>query len=171
MSAQKSRSFRWPAYDLGLAALTIAFALPLVAYALIGLNMRYSGDDYCYAGLFRQQGFLRTITDTYTGPSPFHGNRVSLTISSGIADAVGPAASAILPTLVLVLWLGGLVLLFRGIAGAARAHPSWGIHHIGYSTDRPRCCAVVVLAIGHVSLSHAAYYLPLRRSHHHQTNP
>jgi len=119
MSAQKSRSFHRPAYDLGLVALTVAFALPLAAYALIGLNMRYSGDDYCYAGLFRQQGFLRTITDTYTGSSPFHGNRVSLTISSGIADAVGPTASAILPALVLVLWLLGLVLLIRGIAAAA----------------------------------------------------
>ena len=119
MSTQKSRSFRRPAYKLGLVALTVAFAVPLVAYALIGLNMRYSGDDYCYAGLFRQEGFLRTITDTYRGPSPFHGNRVSLTISSGIADSVGPAANAILPGLVLVLWLGGLVLLFRGIAAAA----------------------------------------------------
>ena len=119
MSAQKSRSCRWPAYDLGLVALTVAFAVPLVAYALNGVNMRYSGDDYCYAGLFRQQGFLRTITNTYTNPSPFHGNRVSLTISSGVADAVGPAASAILPALVLVLWLVGLVLLFRGIAAAS----------------------------------------------------
>ena len=119
MSEQKSQAFRWQAYDLGLAALMLAFAIPLVAYALTGTNMRYSGDDYCYAGLFRQQGLLRTITDTYTGASPFHGNRVSLTISSGVADAVGPTASAVLPALVLVLWLLGLVLLFRGIATAA----------------------------------------------------
>lgn len=119
MSAQKPRPFRRPVYDLGLVALTVAFAVPLVAYALTGVNMRYSGDDYCYAGLFRQQGFLRTIAKTYTSPSPFHGNRVSLTISSGVADAVGPAASAILPALVLVLWLVGLIFLFRGIAAAS----------------------------------------------------
>ena len=118
MSAEEPRAHRWRSYDLALIGLTLAFATPLLAFALTGVNMRYSGDDYCYAGLFRQEGFIQTILNTYTGPSPFHGNRVSLTISSGIADLIGPAASAVLPALALLLWLVGLVLLFRAIAYA-----------------------------------------------------
>ena len=118
MSTEEPRSRRWESYDLALIGLTLAFAAPLAAFAVTGLNMRYSGDDYCYAGLFRQQGLLQTIWNTYTGPSPFHGNRVSLTISSGIADTIGPTASAVLPALALLLWLVGLVLLLREIATA-----------------------------------------------------
>ncbi len=118
MASENPRSLRGSGYDLGLVGLALAFAAPLLAFALIGINMRYSGDDYCYAGLFRQQGFVQTILNTYAGPSPFHGNRVSLTISSGVADAIGPAASAALPVLALLLWLAGLVLLLREIATA-----------------------------------------------------
>ena len=113
MSTKEPRVRRWGGYDFALLGLTLAFAAPLAAFAVTGLNMRYSGDDYCYAGLFRQQGLLRTIWNTYTGPSPFHGNRLSLTISSGIADSIGPAASAVLPAFVILLWLIGLVLLLR----------------------------------------------------------
>ena len=118
MSTKEPRVRRWGGYDFALLGLTLAFAAPLAAFALTGLNMRYSGDDYCYAGLFRQQGLLQTIWNTYTGPSPFHGNRLSLTISSGIADTVGPAASGVLPALALLLWLIGLVLLLRVTAVA-----------------------------------------------------
>ncbi|GMR10847.1 MAG: hypothetical protein BMS9Abin28_1671 [Anaerolineae bacterium] len=118
MSAEEPRARRWRGYDLALFGLTLAFAAPLAAFAATGLNMRYSGDDYCYAGLFRQQGYLQTIWNTYAGPSPFHGNRLSLTISSGIADMIGPAASAVLPALVLLVWLIGLVLLLRETASA-----------------------------------------------------
>ena len=88
-----------------------AFAAPLLTHELIGTTMRYSGDDYCYAGLFRQHGFLETLRSTYTGPAPFNGNRFSLTVFSGLADAIGPLASAALPGLFLLLWIGGLTFL------------------------------------------------------------
>jgi hypothetical protein len=88
-----------------------AFAAPLLAHGLIGTTMRYSGDDYCYAGLFRRHGFLETLRSTYTGPAPFNGNRFSLTGFSGLADAIGPFASAALPGLILLLWIGGLTFL------------------------------------------------------------
>ncbi len=118
MSTNKQGALRSGSYDLVLSGLTLALAAPLAAFAMTGLNMRYSGDDYCYAGLYRQLGFVQTIINTYTGPSPFHGNRVSLTVSSGVADTIGPAASGVLPALVLLLWLVGLVLLLREIATA-----------------------------------------------------
>jgi len=116
MSTNKRGGRRWGGYDFALFGLTLAFAAPLTAFAITGLNMRYSGDDYCYAGLFRQQGLLRTIWNTYISLSPFNGNRVSLTISSGLADMIGPTASAVLPTFALLLWLIGLVVLLREIA-------------------------------------------------------
>lgn len=118
MSTSDPNKARWGSYQLGLIGLAVAFGAPLVAFAVTGLNMRYSGDDYCYAGLFRQQGLLKTIWSTYTGPSPFHGNRISLTLSSGIADAAGPWLSGLLPLLMLALWILGLVILMREIASA-----------------------------------------------------
>ena len=96
----------------------VALAIPLALYAWTGSNMRYTGDDYCYAGLFRQRGFWETIRSTYLGPSPFNGNRYSLTLFSGLAGMVGPAASAALPAM--AIWTGVAGLTF-GSGAAARA--------------------------------------------------
>ncbi|MFQ5923930.1 MAG: DUF6056 family protein [Anaerolineales bacterium] len=116
MAAEFQSPRRWSAYDLALVVAALAFAAPLLAYAVIGSNMRYSGDDYCYAGIFRQQGLLGMLRNTYFGPSPFHGNRVSLTLTSGVADTIGPVANALLPSLALVLWVIGFVFLLRSAA-------------------------------------------------------
>lgn len=95
---------------LTLGCLTLA--LPLALYAWTGTNLRYTGDDYCYAGLFRQHGFWETIRSTYLGPSPFHGNRYSLTFFSGLAGVIGPTASAILPALSILILVGGSMYAF-----------------------------------------------------------
>ena len=108
-----------------LVALT-AFALPLLAHGLIGTTMRYSGDDYCYAGLLRQRGLLGMLSTTYTSPGPFSGNRLSLTTASGLADAVGPLASAVLPGLALVTWVGGLMFLLTQLR-------RFQVHRLGLS--------------------------------------
>lgn len=96
----------------------LAFAVPLVAHAVVGTTMRYSGDDYCYAGLYRQHRLLSTFWITYTETAPFNGNRYALTLASGVADSVGPYASAVLPALMLVLWVAGLFFALDQIAGA-----------------------------------------------------
>ena len=103
------RRFGWERLPLLIAL--VAFSTPLLASGLTGTTMRYSGDDYCYAGLFRQRGLLGMLSTTYTSSAPFAGNRFSLTTASGLADAIGPLASAVLPGLVLVCWVGGLVFL------------------------------------------------------------
>jgi hypothetical protein len=93
----------------------LSLSIPLAALAANGSTMRYTGDDYCYAGLFTQRGFWGTLGSTYLGPAPFHGNRYSLTFVSGLADSIGPAANAVLPALALLLWIAGLALLFRRV--------------------------------------------------------
>jgi hypothetical protein len=109
MSGRTVRRSSWERLPVLIAL--AAFAAPLLAHGLIGTTMRYSGDDYCYAGLFRQRGLLGMLSTTYTSPAPFAGNRFSLTTASGLADAIGPLASAVLPGLVLVCWVGGLMFL------------------------------------------------------------
>jgi len=96
----------------------VTLAIPLALFAWTGSNMRYTGDDYCYAGLFRQRGFWETIRSTYLGPSPFHGNRYSLTVFSGFAGMIGPAASAALPALTIVMGVAGVAYAARAGARA-----------------------------------------------------
>ncbi|MFV2043573.1 MAG: DUF6056 family protein [Anaerolineales bacterium] len=98
-----------------LVFLIAAFAVvvPLLAFGLNGSYMRYSGDDYCYAGYFSQFGLIGSVWNSYLGSSPFHGNRFSLTSFSGLADAIGPSANAVLPALALVLWVGSLTYAIR----------------------------------------------------------
>jgi len=91
----------------------LAVLVPLIAFGLNGSYMRYSGDDYCYAGYFTEHGLIGSVWNTYFGPSPFHGNRFSLTFFSGLADAVGPTANSALPALALVLWVGSLTYALR----------------------------------------------------------
>jgi len=99
--------------QLVLIFAALAVLVPLIAFGLNGSYMRYSGDDYCYAGYFTQHGLIGSVWNTYFGPSPFHGNRFSLTFFSGLADAVGPTANAALPTLALVLWVASLTYALR----------------------------------------------------------
>lgn len=91
----------------------LATLVPLIAFGLNGSFMRYSGDDYCYAGYFTRYGLFGSVWNTYFGPSPFHGNRFSLTFFSGLADAVGPSANAIVPAIALVVWVGSLTYALR----------------------------------------------------------
>ena len=116
MAAEFRSPRRWSAYDLALVVAALAFAAPLLGHAVIGSNMRYSGDDYCYGGVFRQQGLLGMLQNSYLDPSPFHGNRVSLTLTSGVADSIGPIANALLPALGIMLWVIGFVFLLRSAA-------------------------------------------------------
>lgn len=98
-----------------LVVVLLAFASPLAAHAVLGTTMRYSGDDYCYAGLYHQRGLSGLVWTTYTEDAPFNGNRFSLTVASGIADAIGPLASAWLPGIMLALWAVGLAMAFNEI--------------------------------------------------------
>ena len=90
-----------------------AVVVPLIAFSINGSYMRYSGDDYCYAGYYTRFGLIGSVWNSYVGSSPFHGNRFSLTLVSGFADVVGPSANAILPALAVLLWVSSLTYVLR----------------------------------------------------------
>lgn len=101
---------------LGLVLFALALALPLAAYAINGASMRFSGDDFCYASVYRQHGFWGTQAYAYLSVSGYNGNRYSLNLASAAADLFGPAFSGALPALA-ILTLGlGLVWAFAGAA-------------------------------------------------------
>lgn len=96
-------------YTILLAFGCFAFAVALAGYTIIGSFMRYSGDDYCYGAILQQQGFWKTQWYSYTNPTPYHGNRYSLTFLSSLSGLLVPTFSGVLPGLAIVLWILGLM--------------------------------------------------------------
>jgi hypothetical protein len=93
---------------LSLAAAIFTLAVPLGAYAFNGLSMRYSGDDFCYAGVLRTHGFFETQWYSYLHISTYNGDRYSLTLFSSLAGIFPPATTGILPGLAILLFLAGV---------------------------------------------------------------
>jgi len=98
-----SRPPRVIAWALGFGVVT--FSLGILAAAYMGSFMRLSGDDYCFGAVIREYGFLQTQVHSYLDHPPYHGNRYSHTLVSGLASMAGPTASAALPALSLVGWV------------------------------------------------------------------
>jgi hypothetical protein len=99
-----------------LAGYSIIISIPLVIYAYNGLSMRYSGDDFCYAGIFRTHGFFGTQVYSYLHVSGYNGNRYSLNLFSALADLFPPVASGLLPVLAILLLIAGLTWVFISAA-------------------------------------------------------
>jgi hypothetical protein len=109
--SSNSFKLRWLAAIVG-----VGFAFPLWIYVLIGLNMRYSGDDYCYAATFTQYGVLKSQWVAYQQINYYNGNRFSLNLFSALADLAGPYANGIWPMLTISVWLAGLIFVLGKIA-------------------------------------------------------
>ena len=94
----------------------LGLAVPLLVYLLIGSNMRYSGDDYCYAATLTKYGFVETQRYAYLNISYYNGNRFSLNLLSALADLAGPYANGIWPGLAIAVWMAGLFLIFGSVS-------------------------------------------------------
>ncbi len=112
--------------DLGLrwlpqwAPVVIAAAsVPLLGHSYAGTVMRYVGDDYCYAMVLRQHGFWGAQVASYLGPSPYHGNRFSLTLFADLSGLIGPRANAFLPAIAVLLLIFTAAYLAAGLFGLA----------------------------------------------------
>lgn len=105
--------------------LVAILAVPLIAYAYMGSFMRYSGDDYCYAWILRQNGFWKAQVVSYLQVSTYNGNRYSLTFFSGLADLLGPLSSGMLPGLAVLLLVVGLALALWQVSKWAFISTSW----------------------------------------------
>jgi hypothetical protein len=96
-----------------IAFLCLVYFVPFMLHTIVGSTMRLSGDDYCYSGVLKSYGFWNAQIDSYTSAPFFHGNRFALTLFSSITGLFDPLGNAILPGLVLFMWLLGLTLLLR----------------------------------------------------------
>ncbi len=111
-----------------------AVSVPLLGHIYAGTAMRYVGDDYCYAMVLRQHGFWGAQVASYLGPSPYHGNRFSLTLFADLSGLIGPSANAILPGIAILLLVFTTAYLAAGLfrfggrrlgPGAALAAGGW----------------------------------------------
>lgn len=91
----------------------IALLAPLAFYAWEGTFMRYSGDDYCYAGALVDHGLTGNQVESYLHVAKYNGNRYTLTLVSNLANLLGPLSGAIMPGLAIVLWVLGTFLLLK----------------------------------------------------------
>ena len=99
-----------------LAVTCTSFAAALSGYLVLGTFMRYSGDDYCYSAVLVERGFIQSQVYAYLHATTFAGDRFSLNLASFISSLVGPIASAVLPGLILILWVVGMFLTLREAA-------------------------------------------------------
>lgn len=94
----------------GVQALMIGIALlPLVIYAYNGTYMRLLADDYCFAVNAREMGVVGAMVDLYNNWTA----TFSSSIVQGVVGVVGPGLLSLLPTILIALWCGGLILLVR----------------------------------------------------------
>lgn len=96
------------------------FLAALVIYAWIGSFMRFMGDDYCYGMILAQKGFWQAQWFSYRFPTPYTGDRFSLTFFSDLFHLLGPGFYGWLAGLTLVIWIGGLTLVVRQITRLLR---------------------------------------------------
>ncbi|GAP13800.1 hypothetical protein LARV_01555 [Longilinea arvoryzae] len=108
------------ALKIGWGATAAGFLAALGMYAWIGSFMRFMGDDYCYGMVLAQKGFWQAQWYSYVYPTPYTGDRFSLTFFSDLFHLFGPGFTGWLAGLTLALWISGLALTFRQITRLLR---------------------------------------------------
>jgi len=97
------------ALSLGVFTTLIALAL----YAYLGIFSRYGSDDYCLSAFFKQDNLISAMILRYFSASSRYTNILFI----GLVDkTLGWHNVAILPALMLTLFVWGLYLLFKEIA-------------------------------------------------------
>ena len=98
-----------PAIGIGSLITLVALAL----YAYLGIFSRYASDDYCLSAFFLQNDFIKAMVQRYYESS----SRFTNILFIGLADKLlGWYNVAVLPALMLSLFVLGLVLLLREIS-------------------------------------------------------
>ncbi|MCB2214131.1 hypothetical protein KQH50_01925 [bacterium] len=91
--------------NIFLFAAIIGLLLGLVAFAYMGSFMRIIGDDYFYAAVLEQNGFWNGQIHAYMNHMLFHGDRYTLNFFSLFFSLFPPKINAIIPTLVILIYL------------------------------------------------------------------
>jgi hypothetical protein len=58
---------------------------------------------------------------------PYNGNRFSLTLFSSIGDLLGPLSGALMPSLAILMWVGGLFFFSKRIYHRLNSNAPWTI--------------------------------------------
>src|ERR1044072_4852939 len=96
------------ALALGVFAVLVALAL----YAYLGIFSRYGSDDYCLSAFFLQGNLINAMIQRYMVSTSRYTNIIFI----GVADKLfGWYNVAILPALMLTLFVSGLYLLLKEI--------------------------------------------------------
>ena len=90
-----------PKAEKPLAAI---LAVPLAAYAYLGLFSRYAADDYCTAGQVLTRGLVGLETQLYEAWS----GRFAFTFIVGLVELVGSGVTRVLPALAILAWVAAL---------------------------------------------------------------
>ena len=106
---------------LALLIGVISTLIPLVLYAYLGIFSRYGSDDYCLSAFYLQKNLFNAMIERYMTATSRYTNIIFI----GLADKLfGWYNVAILPALMLALFIGGLYLLLREIVEMLAL--SWG---------------------------------------------
>lgn len=98
----------------------LATSIPLVLYAYLGIFSRYGSDDYCISAFYLQKNIINAMIQRYMTAT----SRYTNIIFTGIADKIfGWYNVAILPALMLTLFVWGIYLLLKEIGEIL--HLSW----------------------------------------------
>jgi len=98
------QNFNLPTFSLRLTAVFSGFVL--VVYAYLGTFSRHLADDYCSVDFLRKS-FFRALWTNYTNVSDRFSNFMLITLS----EAIDPRLVAVLPALMLALWVIGIAWL------------------------------------------------------------
>jgi hypothetical protein len=99
-------------FELALTLGVLATLIPLVLYAYLGIFSRYGSDDYCISAFYLQKNLVNAMILRYMTAT----SRYTNIIFTGLADKLlGWYNVAILPALMLTLFVLGLYLLLKEI--------------------------------------------------------
>jgi hypothetical protein len=99
-------------FELVLALGVFATLIPLALYAYLGIFSRYGSDDYCISAFYLQKNLVNAMILRYMTAT----SRYTNIIFTGLADKLfGWYNVAILPALMLTLFVLGLYLLLKEI--------------------------------------------------------
>jgi hypothetical protein len=102
----------------------IAAAVPLALYGYLGTFSRYGSDDYCISAFYLQKNIVNAMIQRYMTAT----SRYTNIIFTGLADKLfGWYNVAILPGLMLTLFVWGLYLLLKEIVEMLRLSWSRGL--------------------------------------------
>jgi hypothetical protein len=106
---------------LALMVGAVATLIPLSLYGYLGIFSRYGSDDYCLSAFYLQQNLIKAMIERYITATSRYTNIIFI----GLADKLfGWYNVAILPALMLTLFIWGLYLLLREIIEMLSL--SWG---------------------------------------------